>query len=130
MGLLYREKKKAERKQRIGVAYEESFDKNIDIGEVSVGGEVIQTTKEFLGDGVGRKYSIEIEKSITSFNEEIEDQAEKMRKANVAERHIKEFIEKRKQELDQFVNDKKRGEERILLEKNYMLFINNELLIL
>ncbi|MBV7318172.1 MULTISPECIES: DEAD/DEAH box helicase [Bacillus] len=100
------EKKKAERKQRIGTAYEESFDKNTDIGEVSVGGEVIQTTKEFLGDGVGRKYSIEIEKSISSFNEEIEDQAEKMRQAKVDERHIKEFIERRKQELDQFVNDK------------------------
>lgn len=102
------EKKKADRKKIIEIDFgSKDFDRNLGIGEVKADGDIISTTKEFLADGIGDHYMSMIQEGIKKHKDEIDETVKRMQDANVPANYINEFIEKRKQELDQEVNSKR-----------------------
>ncbi|MDD2476967.1 MAG: DEAD/DEAH box helicase family protein [Dysgonamonadaceae bacterium] len=103
------EKAKADRRKRIELIYtnEEPIEKNFDVGEVKTQGEIVQTTKEFLTDGIGNKYKFEIQASIDLYNKEIQGTVSKMEKADIPKEVIDDFILKSKQKLEENITRKR-----------------------
>ncbi len=102
------EKTKADRKRIIEIDFgSRDFERNLDVGEIKTDGDIITTTKEFLADGVGNHYMNMIQMSITKYKNEIDETVKKMQDANVPADYINEFIENRKRDLEQEVNNKR-----------------------
>ncbi len=103
------EKEKAERRKRIELNYTNDgpIEKNLDIGEVRAEGHLIQTTKEFLTDGIGSQYKDEIQASIDTYKKEMQETISKMEKANIPKEYIDEFISNRNRELEASVTKKR-----------------------
>ncbi|EOO66387.1 hypothetical protein IKE_03104 [Bacillus cereus VD196] len=103
------EHEKAERRKRIALIYtnEEPIEKNLDIGEVKVDGGVIQTTKEFLTDGIGNQYKDEIQANIDATKNEIQETITKMEQANIPQQFIDEFVSNRHRELEENITKKR-----------------------
>ncbi|MCW1940629.1 helicase-related protein [Bacillus anthracis] len=103
------EKEKAERRKRIELIYtnDDPIEKNLDIGEVKTEGQLIQTTKEFLTDGIGNQYKDEIQASIDAHKNEIQETISRMKQANVPQEYIDEFISTRKRELEENTTKKR-----------------------
>lgn len=103
------EKAKADRRKRIELIYsnEDPIEQNRDVGEVKAQGEVVQTTKEFLSDGIGNKYRFEIQSSIDSYNKETQDTVSKMEQADIPQEAIDDYLSKRKQKLEENITKKR-----------------------
>jgi superfamily II DNA or RNA helicase len=103
------EHEKAERRKRISLVYtnEDPIEKNLDIGEVKVDGQVIQTTKEFLTDGIGNQYKDEIQANIDAIRNEIQETITKMKQANIPQEFIDEFISNRNRDLEENITNKR-----------------------
>ena len=103
------EHEKAERRKRISLVYtnEDPIEKNLDIGEVKVDGQVIQTTKEFLTDGIGNQYKGEIQANIDAIRNEIQETITKMKQANIPQEFIDEFVSNRNRDLEENITKKR-----------------------
>lgn len=99
---------KAERKARMEKIFTPNPDEyNLDVGEVKTEGEIIQSVREFLSDGIGNKYRHEIQSSINSYKEETQAIITKMKQADLPEEAIGAYLMSRQEQLDESVTKKR-----------------------
>jgi len=109
---------KAGRKARMEKVFTQDPDElNLDIGEVKAAGEIIQSIKEFLSDGIGSQYREEILYSIDSYKEETQATVSKMKQADLPEEAVDAYIKRRQEQLDESVSKKRHALREELLRE-------------
>lgn len=110
---------KAERKARIEKIFlsEEPDERNFDVGEVKIQGEIIQSVKEFLSDGIGSTYRDEIQYHIDMYKKETQDIIVKMKETNLPKEAIEAYLRTRKKSLEKNVTEKRHALREELLHE-------------
>lgn len=86
---------------------EESDERSRDVGEVIVDGKLIKTTNTFLEDGIEEEYAESIKEQICSFENEINEAAERMKKLGASDKEINDFKEFKRRKLDEEIDNKR-----------------------
>ncbi|MBP1083521.1 DEAD/DEAH box helicase [Bacillus capparidis] len=101
------QQKKASIRRIIGREVEDGYFQSRDIGEVSTTGEIIRTTRDFLGDGSDLKYSESLKKILQDRERLLEEETNKMKQAGISDESIEEYKKLQKRKLEGEINTKR-----------------------